>query len=263
MNMNEPLDRDSGQEKKLRLDLQAHMQTLSYSRRRHEVFNDFVTMAACAISNQFDHIHYQDREELFEKVKAKYSAKEWPAFPEMLGQLKMLLKIRPGDVLGKLFMDLELGNKHTGQFFTPYHISLLMAKVTIGPEAVNTIKTKGFFNVMEPAAGGGAMIIAVAEEVMNAGFDVSETMHVTAVDIDSIAVMMSYIQFSLLDIPAIVIHGDTLRMQEHSHWYTPQHILGGWKQKLEARRAEATEEADPIREAQSVDDESDSSMAPR
>lgn len=35
------------------------------------------------------------------------------------------------DNLGELFMRCDLGNKNTGQFFTPYHISEFMARATL------------------------------------------------------------------------------------------------------------------------------------
>lgn len=35
------------------------------------------------------------------------------------------------DVLGEVYMELELGNKWKGQFFTPYHVSQAMASVTL------------------------------------------------------------------------------------------------------------------------------------
>jgi hypothetical protein len=58
---------------------------------------------------------------------------------------------------------------------------------------------------------------------------------VTAVDVDEKAAHMAYIQLSLLGVPAIVIHGNTLSLQEWSHWYTPAHIFAGWSMKLRAR----------------------------
>ena len=52
---------------------------------------------------------------------------------------------------------------------------------------------------------------------------------------------MAYLQFSLLHIPAVIVHGNSLSLEEYGHWYTPAHIMDGWNWKL--RRAKATEQA--------------------
>lgn len=48
---------------------------------------------------------------------------------------------------------------------------------------------------------------------------------------------MSYLQLSLLHIPAVVIHGNSLSLQVWSRWHTPAHVLGGWRRRLERRHA--------------------------
>lgn len=40
---------------------------------------------------------------------------------------------------------------------------------------------------------------------------------------------------SLLGIPAVVVHGNTLTQEEYSRWYTPFHILHGWNSRLAAK----------------------------
>ena len=39
---------------------------------------------------------------------------------------------------------------------------------------------------------------------------------------------MAYIQLSYLGIPAVVVHGDSLAMQEYARFYTPVYMIGGW-----------------------------------
>lgn len=51
-------------------------------------------------------------------------------------------------------------------------------------------------------------------------------------DVDIRAVHMAYTQLALLHVPAVVIHGDTLSLEEYAHWHTPAHILGGWRFRL-------------------------------
>lgn len=43
---------------------------------------------------------------------------------------------------------------------------------------------------------------------------------------------MAYLQLSLLHVPAVIVHGNTLSPEEWSHWHTPAHILGFWNARL-------------------------------
>ena len=61
-------------------------------------------------------------------------------------------------------------------------------------------------------------------------------LHVTCTDVDLRCVHMTYLQASLLHIPAIVQHGNSLSSEVWSRWYTPAHILGGWAHRLQQHR---------------------------
>ena len=211
--------------------------------RLHEVFRDFCELAALTLSNTVDRLHYDRREARYMEIIKRYSPEEVHRFPMMLAAVVNSLEGGFGDSLGQLFMALELGDQWKGQFFTPYEISLLMAKMTLG-DVPATVEQNGFFTVMEPCVGAGAMVIAMAQAVHDAGTNYQQCMHVTAIDLDSTAVHMAYIQFSLLHIPAIVVHGNTLAMTEWDHWVTPAHVLGLWDGRLQNRRLAANEAAD-------------------
>ena len=75
------------------------------------------------------------------------------------------------------------------------------------------------------------MVIGLALAMKEAGYNYQKQLLVTAVDIDIRSVYMTYIQLSLLGIPAIVCHGDSLAVKTYSTWYTAMYILGGWKYK--------------------------------
>lgn len=76
------------------------------------------------------------------------------------------------------------------------------------------------------------MIIAFTEHMRAIGLNPQKQLHVTAVDIDITAVHMTFVQLSLLGIPAVIVHGDVLRLQEWSHWRTPFHVTGFWEYRL-------------------------------
>jgi N-6 DNA Methylase len=143
------------------------------------------------------------------------------------------------DFLGSLFMELELSNHWRGQFFTPYTLCGFMARVTFSPEDLREkVEEQGFVTVMEPACGAGAMIIAFASAMLEAGFNPQQHLHVTAIDVDQTAAYMAFIQLSLLGIPATVYVGNTLTGQMREVLHTPFHRRGLWDWKLRLRHME-------------------------
>jgi hypothetical protein len=146
----------------------------------------------------------------------------------------MALEVEPCDLLGQVFHELELSSAERGQFFTPYHLCEAIARLEVrdGEELREKIRQRGFVTVSEPACGAGAMIIAMASVMQKQGINFQQHMHVTAIDVDSRAVHMAYLQFSLLGIPALIIEGNALTLEERDHWYTPFHVMGMWDTKL-------------------------------
>ena len=72
------------------------------------------------------------------------------------------------------------------------------------------------------------MLIAYAKTLLDAGYNYCEKMVGMAVDIDITCVYMSYVQLSMYGIPAVVIHGDSITVEEWSRWYTPAYVWSGW-----------------------------------
>lgn len=102
-------------------------------------------------------------------------------------------------------MEMELGNKNTGQFFTPYHVSFMCAEASLQGYEGDHILT-----IHEPSCGGGGMIIAAAAVLSERGMNYQKLMHVVAQDLDWKAVHMTYVMLSLMGINAVVAQGDTL-----------------------------------------------------
>lgn len=212
----------------------------------YRVFSDAVEMMAIAISNAVDRSQAEAREARYLEIIRHYDEKQRARFAEILARLTEALEFEPGDVLGAVFGELEQGNRDAGQFFTPYEVCRFMARLNVGDgEDIRArIRERGFVTVHEPAAGSGAMIIAMAEAMHEAGINYQRHMHVTAIDIDERAVHMAYVQLSLLYVPALIYVGDSISMNLRGVWRTPAHILGGWDAKL--RRGYALgSESDP------------------
>lgn len=103
----------------------------------------------------------------------------------------------------------------------------MMGKFSIG-EHNKAIEKNGFVSVCEPCAGSGAMILGFARALRDCKYNYQRQMVVTATDIDLKCVYMTFLQLSLYGIPAVVIHGNSITLEEWSRWYTPVYLLDGW-----------------------------------
>lgn len=209
--------------------------------RRHDrrtVFRDFVTMSAVALS-KMDLRQAEAREELYMQTVRKYSSEEAVTIAHMFVELQEGLHVAPRDLLGEIFMQIELGSSRMGQFFTPHHICELMAAITMSDDIVEKVAKHGFVTVHEPASGSGATVIAMMLAMRDRGLSYQRHAHVTAIDLDPTAAMMAYVQLSLMHVPAVVVHGNTLTLETYSQWYTPAHIMAGWSARLSRSRAES------------------------
>lgn len=217
-----------------------------YRHDMYQVFSDCMEAMAIACSNAVDLRQRDAREARYLEIVRRYEREVVEIFPRILGELTMAMEAAPGDVLGAVFGQMELHNTARGQFFTPYEICRLMARLQIGDGAQlrTVIDRHGFAVAQEPACGAGAMVIALAQEMQDAGVNYQQHLHVTAIDVDARAAHMAYVQFTLMHIPAVVIVGNSLTLEEREHWYTPAHVLGGWNMRLARRGAEEARQAD-------------------
>lgn len=138
-------------------------QTARYH-HRYEVFRDFVQMATCAIHNQV--LFSQPLEDEYLGLAKRYEPKDVDRMGRLLGILICGLGLQQpiyDDVLGRIFMSLELGDARRGQFFTPFDVSRMMAMMSVH-DLESKLRQEPFLTVGEPACGAGGMIIAVAEQ---------------------------------------------------------------------------------------------------
>lgn len=193
------------------------------------VFSDFLTIAACSLSNSCDLSKREAREEIYMTTIKKYSNQELDTMCKIFAELVLALEEGGlNDILGDLFMSLDLGNNWTGQFFTPMHLCDAIGDMTAGSITLKEVQRRGYISVCEPCSGSGALVIGFAKALLKREINYQEYMLVTAIDIDIRAVYMSYIQFSLLGIPAIIYHGNSLTNEIYDVWYTPMYFLNGF-----------------------------------
>ncbi|MGJ3447763.1 N-6 DNA methylase [Enterobacter sp. PTB] len=196
---------------------------------RHEVFRDFTALGALAVQNAFLRCPALEKEYL--ATAGRYQPEDMRRMAQLLGCLVCALDSRPGDFLGEIFMDLEIGSAHMGQFFTPFSLSQLMARVTV-QDVVQQLELQPFITLDESAAGAGSMVIAFAQALTEQGINPQQTLFARCTDIDATAAQMCYLQLSYLGIPAEVITGNSLTLDARRVFRTPFWYLGGWEQRL-------------------------------
>jgi type I restriction-modification system DNA methylase subunit len=234
--------------------LEAAIRQLAYRHHLFTIFRHFVELSALTLSNAADSVNKAAREAQYLTIAKQYIPEEFQQFPPLLGLLVECLEHEPTDVLGVLYHRLELHNEQRGQFFTPYPVCLAMAKMLVH-DAKHLVEEQEFIRAHEPCVGSGAMVMALAQALREEGINYQQFLHITAIDLDIIAVHMAYVQCTLLHIPAVILHGDTLRGETYSVWLTLAHVMGFWDAKLvrEQRTLPASQEASPSVQAETAE----------
>ncbi len=205
----------------------------SYRISPKKFLTDTFECGAIAISNQFDYPQAKQREERYKQIMNTYQPQEREIMAETFGKIYALLTSvvyddgEFNDWLGELYMRSDMGNKQSGQFFTPYHISKFMAKVTLDESIIKDKQDNDeILTINEPCCGGGGMVIAAMDVLQNDyRFNYAHNCFVVCEDIDINCVHMTYLQLSLAGVPAIVRHQNTLTRETWSVWKTPAFIM--------------------------------------
>jgi type I restriction-modification system DNA methylase subunit len=138
------------------------------SRDRREVFADFVETAGIWMHNSMYAPPFQllakddsfrQMEQTFGRLVKKYGHDGIEKFGKMSAIIHSALADSGGEeFLGRLYEELEImgnrGKQATGEFFTPYALARMMARMNLNAEAVKEkIDKEGFITVYEPACG--------------------------------------------------------------------------------------------------------------
>ena len=213
-------------------DIVKDIEKAAYAVDTSKFVSDLFECGAIAISNAVDLAQKDKREERYLQIIRSYKPDQQKKLTEIFAKVYALLASvvydngKFNDNLGEIFMRCNLGNKNAGQFFTPYHISELMARVTIDETLVKE-KTAddGILAINDPCCGGGGMIMAALEVLHDLGVNYARNCFIEANDVDLRCVHMTYLQLALAGVPAIVRHQNTLTREYWSVWYTPAYLF--------------------------------------
>ena len=187
----------------------AKLQSLDRSKDKVTVFKDFLTLCTCSLAQPI--YRSEKLEQRYLETVKQYTKEQAEEFSKLLALLVMALEEKYQDFLGEV------------------HMSLNFFEV----ENSGKLQDKELITLSEPCCGSGAMIIAFAETMRKHNFNYQNQLYVEAIDINDLCFMMTYIQLSLLGIPAKVVLGDTLSLKFQQVLYTPFYYLNGIEFKLQ------------------------------
>lgn len=213
----------------------SHIADLARTNRKVDVFRDFLAMSAIALQNVA--LRSPDLEADYSKLIAKYGEKEQveKEFSFLLALTVEALECDTSDFLGHVYMSQEMGIAEAGQFFTPSCLAKCIAQMNLD-DAKGAVEQRGYLTVNDPACGGGVMLIAAVEEFQRQGLNHSQQICLYGEDIDITCVHMTYVQLSLLGVPAKVSHRNSLSMETWSVWTSPVWWLYGFEYREQRRR---------------------------
>lgn len=147
------------------------------------IFSDWVKMDALSIQNSCDVIHgriWKDRERQYLDTANKYTHDELMEFCKMNVLLTITFDENGiNDYLGDIYMKSGAGSKSTGQFFTPFNLSVMTAST-----ALKSVTKEQRVAMNEPSTGGGGMILAAAKVLQNKGINYQNSIETTQVYLD-------------------------------------------------------------------------------
>ena len=135
----------------------------------------------------------------------------------------------PMDLLGPFHSWVGMDNSRTGQFFTPWTVAVAMALMSLGSkeEIEKQIAEKGYISINDPTCGAGGTLLAAANVLHGMGIDCrnvvfygQELMPTTA--------YTCFVQCALSGLPAVIGHGNTLKMDTFQTFAT----LPYWELRL-------------------------------
>lgn len=182
------------------------------SKNRRKIFDDFLVMTACMLSNLGDPVHYDEREKLYMQYASQYKKNELDIFARMIAEIVNGLEDNPDqDFLGEMYMALDFGSSAAGQFFTPYSVCQCTAALVADPDLLKAkIADQGFVSATDPACGAGALLAAFCNGCIQHGINPQTQCLVIAQDIDFTVGCMCYIMMSFMGLAGYVVIGDTL-----------------------------------------------------
>lgn len=186
-----------------------------------EVFRSFMEVSAISIYNSLAKDPKLE-EQYMDNVK-KYGKENMHHFAKCFAILVELLEKDYQDYLGQISGELSTLDGTKGQCFTPLYMAEFIAKTTLSNNSTEKIlkNPNRYLKVLEPSAGTGVFLVAIARTMMESKSNFQEKLWVVAWELDQSIFYGLYMQASIMGFSASIIHGNTLLEEKYKEWVTP------------------------------------------
>jgi type I restriction-modification system DNA methylase subunit len=204
------------------------LRQIDNSKSEYDLFRDFLELSAISIQNSLlpnSTDLWQRNERQYLSCTKRYNEEQLSLFSSMLAYLIHALIKSEYDYLGEVYMQVA-SNKFLGQFFTPFHVSEMMAQMSLA-DVESLLKSKNFITINEPTCGCGSMIIAAIKVLKTKNVCLHKQIHFIGQDIAMYPFYGAYIQCSLLGASATFMLGDSLKIPDENvlRFETPMSVL--------------------------------------
>lgn len=191
-----------------------------------EIFFDWINSMFYSYANTCNKVEYLDREDKFKRLEEKHGQQTIEIFRQCHSELVMLFENKIDDYLGKIFHELGMHNKMKGQFFTPFHLSKLMAETRVN-ELMKILEVKNIAKVIDAACGSGSLILGMLAVLKEKGINYQNRIFVYCSDLDENAIQMTYVQLTLVGAMARCENKNALSGELFGSWDTFNYSISG------------------------------------
>lgn len=202
------------------------IQSLVHKQNYDEIFFDWIRCMFYTYSNTCNKVGAEDREEKYKKIVEKYGKGIIDIFIDCNVELIRLFEKNIDDYLGKIHHKLEVHNKMKGQFFTPFHLSKLLA-YTRFEELKKELDSGKSIKITDSACGSGCLILGMLAVLKEKGVNYQNKIFISCSDLDENAIQVAYVQLTLAGAKARCKNEDALTGKCFGSWDTFSYSISG------------------------------------
>lgn len=211
---------------------------ISSEHSRAENFRYFMEAGYCSLAmrTEPDAAHTSTLEARYVAVGSNFKDPQetMASLSLLLNRLWLTIAQYKGDFLGEASQHPGMADQQTTRYFMPYAKAAERAALLISPDDLGRRVARAHpITLLDPACGSGGMVIAAAARVESFVFDPREVLLATLVSEDELSVQMAFLQMWFKGIPAVCIHGDSVKSMAFGRACTPA-AFRQWKRIAES-----------------------------
>lgn len=193
----------------------------STSRSNWETYCDFLQLSIDSLISDFSAEH--PREQDYMQILSRYNRDDAKRFPEMFGCIMAYMAETNSECLSQIWEGVA-ANANFGQFFTPWNISIMMAKMQMDDINWSNYSPLNKYLICDPSCGGGRTLAASINFVP---IDKIDCVCCHGVDIDLNVCHIAALNMLFLNANSFIIHGDSLSLTAWHVFQTIHTPFGG------------------------------------